>query len=226
MQRDDSDWSLSDAADPSFSVTRPDDSTDKPISYEEQLGRWRSVEELNDWIGANFVYDRTRAAKMSSGRDRQTSPEVYAPSETYSRKTGICVDLAGFAVQALREVDQGLETLYLRIRFEPVIIEGCKFEQHWLASFRKGKEYFFFADTKRPGLISGPVESPLEFLIEYQSFRRRRIVGFELMDSFHRKLKEASVRAEVREGASRSSRREAASQALDPAARRRGERRE
>jgi hypothetical protein len=226
MKQDDSDWSLSDAADPAFQATRPAGPDLQAMTYDEQLRQWRSAEDVNEWIGANFAYDRMRASEMSSGRDRQAMPEVYEPSETYSRKAGICVDLAGFAVHALRQVDPDLEPLYLRIRFEPVIIEGCKFEQHWLVSFKKAEEYFFFADTKQPGLMSGPVSSPLEFLVGYQSFRKRKILAFELTDSFHRKLKERSILAEAREGASRNPRRTAASPMLVSATRRRGERRD
>lgn len=224
MKQDESDWSLSDAADPAFQGSHPVNSTFEPISYEEQLRQWRNVEEINAWIGSNFVYDKPRASQLSSDRDRQAKPDIYDPSETYVRKTGICVDLARFAVHALRQVDPSLEPLYLRIRFEAVIIDGCKFEQHWLVSFKRAEECFFFADTKRPGLMSGPVRSPLEFLIEYQSYRKRKIVAFELMDSFHRKLKERSTLAEAREGASRNPRRKAASP-LVSATRRRGERR-
>lgn len=36
-----------------------------PVSYREALATWRTVDEVNAWIGARFEYDFRRAARWS-----------------------------------------------------------------------------------------------------------------------------------------------------------------
>lgn len=168
------------------------------LSYTEQIALWYKAEDLNTWIALNFGYDMNRAIALSASRQESSEgPDIYTPSELYTKKTGICVDLSRFAVESMREIDPESEPRYLMLKLEPVNIGGHWFENHWLACFRRLEKYFFFADTKRPGLITGPFESPEAFISEYQKFRRRTVVRFDLLSTYRRERRRARTKRRV-----------------------------
>ena len=51
---------------------------------------------------------------------------------------------------------------------------------------KEGK-YYFFADSKRPGYISGPFNCTEEFIKQYEKYRGREIVSFKELDDFKKK---------------------------------------
>ena len=57
---------------------------------------------------------------------------------------------------------------------------------HWLASFKRDGKYYFFADSKRPGHLSGPHASTQEFIDGYAKYRGRTIVRFRELESYER----------------------------------------
>jgi len=68
----------SDAPDVRVSAQRP-----VPVhaSYAQALMAWRTPEDVNDWIGARFEYDRDRALALSeSQRERGPAPAIHPPS--------------------------------------------------------------------------------------------------------------------------------------------------
>jgi hypothetical protein len=101
--------------------------------------------------------------------------------------SGVCVDLARFAVETLRHIDPAPDPRYLMIEFAPVQIGDATLRWHWLASFRMDGRHYFFADSKRPGHIVGPHSSPQEFIEAYARYRGRPIVAFHELDSFQRR---------------------------------------
>jgi hypothetical protein len=157
-------------------------------SYQEALQVWRTPEDVNAWIGARFSYDRSRAMVLSETQRSGSGPmPVYEPQEFFAAPSGVCVDLARFAVETLQQIDPDVKPNYLMIEFAPVQIAGNTLRMHWLASFRRNGKYYFFADSKRPGHIAGPYAGTQEFIDEYAKYRGRQIVAFRELESFQRR---------------------------------------
>jgi hypothetical protein len=181
---------------------------DRPVamhdSYAQALAAWRGPEDVNAWIGASFEYDMARAIALSESRRAAggTPPSIHEPAAFYEQPVGICVDLARFGVETLKKIDPALEPRYLMIEFEPVRISGQVLRRHWVASFfRRGEGYYFFADSKRPGVMAGPYPSVEAFIVQYASYRGREVQAFRQLESFRRQLR-ATPRPQRESGAS------------------------
>lgn len=79
------------------------------------------------------------------------------------------------------------------IEFDPVSVRGNTLRRHWLVSFERGGQHYFFADSKRPGHIAGPYASVQAFVDEYAHYRGRRIVAFSERESYERRLRTRAV---------------------------------
>ena len=159
-------------------------------SYDAALQRWRTPEDVNAWIAARFQYDTQRAMLLSEGeRALKDAPAIYAPQAFFASPKGVCVDLARFAVEALREVSPELAPRYVLIEFEPTSIAGHTYRLHWVASFERLGKRYFFADSNRPGYIAGPYGTTQEYIDEYAQYRARRIVTFKELSSYQRRSK-------------------------------------
>jgi hypothetical protein len=164
-------------------------------SYQEALRRWHRAEDINAWIGARFRYDTARAVQLSeTQRQKNGRMPIIAPEAFFAAPSGVCVDLARFAVETLRTIDPALRPRYLMIEFDPVAISGNMLRRHWVVAFERDGRHYFFADSKRPGRIAGPYASTDEFITEYARYRGRRIVAFGERDSYERKLRTLAVR--------------------------------
>lgn len=191
--------SLPEAADPASDA--PEVQGDRVVffqdaaSYQDALQVWRSPEDVNAWIGARFSYDLPRAMVLSetqrSGSGRMS---VYEPREFFAAPSGVCVDLSRFAVETLQHIAPDSKPNYLMIEFAPIEIAGNTLRMHWLASFRRGGKYYFFADSKRPGHIAGPYAVTQEFIEEYARYRGRPIVAFRELESFQRQRRPAALK--------------------------------
>ncbi len=158
-------------------------------SYEQALQVWRTPEDVNAWIGAKFRYDMPRAMRLSeSQRHRSRSLPIHPPPAFFAAPSGICVDLSRFAVETLRQIDPAVRVGYLMIEFAPVAVAGNILRRHWLAFFVRDGSYYFFADSKRPGVLDGPYAGPAPFIAEYAAYRNRPILAFRELDSYQRKL--------------------------------------
>ena len=169
-------------------------------SYAQALQEWQTPEDVSTWIAARFGYDTARAVLLSETQraaSRQLS--IYGPREFFDAPSGICVDLARFAVETLRSIDQRLNPRYLMIEFAPVTIAGNTFRMHWLASYRRDGQHYFLADSRRPGHIAGPYADVRTFIDEYARYRSREIVGFRELDSHERKQRSLASR-QLRDG--------------------------
>lgn len=171
-----------------------------PASYVEALGTWRSVDDVNAWIGARFDYDFHRAARLSeTQRAQKGRVEIHGPEAFFAEPSGICVDLARFAVETLRAVAPETSPRYLMIEFDPVVIKGNTLRRHWVAQVERDGALYFFADSKRPGHVAGPYASAEAYVVEYARYRGRPIVAHRALDSYERRTKaraEKTVRAE------------------------------
>jgi len=142
-------------------------------TYPQALQSWRRPEELNDWIGARFEYDSARALQLSeSERVAGRAPPIAEPAAFFARPVGICVDLSRFAVESLRAIAPEAEPRYLMIEFDPLLRSGQVLRRHWIASFRRGGEYYFIAD--------------------YAELRQRPVVAWRETDSFRRQVRAES----------------------------------
>lgn len=186
-------------------ATAPDDSPEpwppRPAayrdaaSYSEALRAWRTPEDVSAWMGARFTYDASRAALLSeSARSRGAAPAIHRPAEFFAAPSGMCLDLARFAVETMATMDARLEPAYLMIEFEPVTIAGETVRLHWLALFKRDGRYWFIGDSKRPGHVAGPYASAQAFVDEYARYRQRTVVAFRETASFERRQRTPATR--------------------------------
>ena len=158
-------------------------------SYKQALQLWRTPEDVNAWIGAKFRYDMPRAMRLSESQRHRSGPlPIHPPQAFFADPSGVCVDLSRFAVETLRQIEPAVNAGYLMIEFEPLTMAGNTLRRHWLAFFVRDGGYYFFADSKRPGVLAGPYAGPAAFIAEYAAYRNRQIVGFRELDSYQRKL--------------------------------------
>lgn len=159
-------------------------------SYGDTLKLWRSAEDINAWVNARFEYDPARAIQLSeTQRQKNGRMPILAPEVFFAAPRGVCVDLSRFAIETLRAIDPDTQPAYVMIEFDPVTIAGNTLRRHWVASFLREGQHYYFADSKRPGHIAGPYGSTQEFIDEYARYRGRRVVSFREVDSYERKAR-------------------------------------
>jgi hypothetical protein len=78
---------------------------------------------------------------------------------------------------------------YLMIEFEPVEIRGNTLRRHWFVTFERNEKLYGFADSNRPGVITGPYDSLEEMVRDYEQYRERKIVDAQQRDSFEKRKK-------------------------------------
>lgn len=180
----------SDAPDPRSARPKP---ALVPPTYDLAIRQWRTPEDVNAWIGAHFEYDMPRALRLSeTQRMNGSSLPIHAPAMFFKEPRGVCVDLARFAVETLREISSDLEATYVMIEFDPVKLGGNLLRRHWVASFKRDGKVYFFADSKRPGHIAGPYVNASTYIAEYAHYRRRHILAFKELPSYQRQMKNRS----------------------------------
>ncbi len=169
-----------------------------PDSYEQALRIWKTPEDINAWIAANFSYDTARAVRFSeTQRAKNANLSIYNPVEFFNTRTGMCVDLSRFGVEAMRHIDPQSEPMYLVIEFDPIQLNGNTLRLHWLVSFKRDGKSYFFADSKRPGQISGPYNDTREFIKEYEQYRNRRIVAFRELESYQKQQQTQALKQQA-----------------------------
>jgi hypothetical protein len=188
-------------------ATAPDDSPEpwppRPAAYRdaatygEALRTWRTPEDVSAWVGARFSYDASRAILLSeSARSRGAAPAIHRPADFFAAPSGMCLDLARFAVETLAAIDGQLVPAYLMIEFEPATVAGETIRLHWLAMFRRDGRYWFVGDSKRPGHVAGPYASVEAFVDEYSRYRQRKVIAFRETASFERRQRTPANRTE------------------------------
>jgi hypothetical protein len=154
-------------------------------SYEHALQIWKTPEDISAWVSANFAYDTVRAMRLSeTQRSKNKDFPIYTPSQFFATKGGVCVDLSRFGVETLKSIDPQSDPKYLMIEFAPIHVAGNTLRFHWLACFRRDGQAYFFADSKRPGLIAGPHKDAAEFVRDYEQYRGRKILAFREVESY------------------------------------------
>lgn len=179
------------------------DSTAAPktaSSYEQVLRVWKTPEDINQWIAANFSYDAERALQLSeTQRASNERISVYDPSAFFDKKTGMCVDLSRFALETLRRIEPGSSPKYLMIEFSPTVIKGNVLRLHWLVSFKRDGNTYFFADSNRPGHIAGPYTDLRGFISDYEQHRGRKIAAFRELESYQKQQRTPTLKRQPQE---------------------------
>jgi len=169
-------------------------------SYEQALHIWKTPEDINAWIAANFSYDTARAMRLSeTQRTKNEQFSIYHPVEFFTTKAGVCVDLSRFGVETLRRIDPQSDPKYLMIEFDPIKVAGNTLRFHWLVSFNRDGKIYFFADSKRPGHIAGPYNDAREFISEYAQYRGRKIVAFRELESYQKQRRTRGLKLQAPE---------------------------
>jgi hypothetical protein len=192
------------SADPSSDAPEyPPDSTavlKTADSYEHALQVWNTPEDISAWIAHNFSYDMARAMRLSeTQRAKNSDFSIYTPSEFFTTKGGVCVDLSRFGVETLRSIDPQSDPGYLLIEFAPMHVAGNTLRFHWLASFKRDGKTYFFADSKRPGHIAGPYKDATEFVRDYEQYRDRKIQAFREVESYKKQQRTRSRQLQASE---------------------------
>jgi hypothetical protein len=164
-------------------------------SYARALREWRTPDELGDWAAQHFRFDAERALQLSAtNRQVAPPPSIAEPAAFFESPSGVCVDLARFAVETLRQVDAQLLARYLMIEFEPVTVDGHTLRLHWIATFRRAGSLYVFADSERPGHIAGPYATAQAFIDDYAAWRGRPVVRFLELESLQRQPQAPATR--------------------------------
>jgi hypothetical protein len=169
-------------------------------SYEHALHIWKTPEDINAWIAANFSYDMARAVLFSeTQRTKNEQFLIYQPAELFKKKAGVCIDLSRFGVETLRRIDPQSDPKYLMIEFNPIQIKGNTFRLHWLVTFKHDGKTYFFADSKRPGHIAGPYNDTQAFINDYEQYRRRKIILFRELSSYEKQRRTQGLKLQTQE---------------------------
>lgn len=164
-------------------------------TYAQALKSWRSAEDVNAWIGAKFEYDMGRAMRLSETQRRANGRmPIHPPAEFFAAPKGVCVDVSRFAVETLAAIAPELRPRYVMIEFDPVTVRGNALRRHWVAAFERDGKLYFFADSKRPGVIAGPYESTEAYLDDYAFYRGRTIVAFSERQTYKRTARTAATK--------------------------------
>ena len=188
------DEQLKKLSDASSDPTRHSSDTSAQVTYETALQQWNTIAHINKWIKENFRYEIDRAKQLAENSPEREKTGIYSPAELYRIKKGVCVDLSRFAVETTNTVDTSKHVQYLMIEFEPILIDSSIIKKHWVAIYQDTPGYYIFADSKRPGYISGPYKKVDDFIIDYQAFRDRKIVSWNVLASYKKKKMEKMVR--------------------------------
>lgn len=164
-------------------------------SYEHSLQSWKSPEDISAWIAAHFSYDMERAVQLSeTQRNKNERFPIYHPSELFNKKAGVCIDLSRFGVETLKRIDPTSDPKYLMIEFDPIEITGNTLRLHWLVTFTRNGKNYFFADSKRPGLVTGPYHETREFIQDYERYRGRKIMAFREVTSYEKQKRTQALK--------------------------------
>jgi len=169
-------------------------------SYDHALQVWKTPEDISAWIASNFSYDTARSMQLSETQRAKDNPfSIYTPSEFFTTKGGVCVDLSRFGVETLRSIDPQSNPKYLMIEFAPMHLAGNTLRLHWLASFKRDGQTYFFADSKRPGHIAGPYKDTGEFIRDYEQYRGRKILAFREVESYRKQQRAKALKLKASE---------------------------
>ena len=127
-------------------------------SYEAALSVWKTPEDVSAWIAGNFAYDMARAMRLSeTERAASGGLAIHTPAELFASKSGVCVDLSRFGVEALRSIAPETAPRYLMIEFDPARIASNVLRRHWVVTFTRDGPDLRLRRLEAAGPHRGPV---------------------------------------------------------------------
>ena len=139
----------------------PETALAKPFpgkSYSEAVSRWRSYQDLVEWLNKDFSLDRERLKKFE-GR----LPPPRSPEETFSLKSGIYIDVATFAKETLNRMDPAYQARIVVLLIRP------NRANHYVCSFLKDG-MLFIIDYGTPYQPLTGIHGPFLSLEEFKRF--------------------------------------------------------
>ncbi len=159
-------------------------------NFEKTVQGWDSIQDLNNWIGHYFEYDKVRMAQFGSNVPDDKKGQVYTPDQLLDGRTGVCFDLSRFAYESIKHMPMNPKVEYLkyaRINFEPKEINGAIIKMHWMVEYKINGKYYFTGDSRCPGRVYGPYDAVDKFQQCYSAFRGRTINSIQLVDTYKKK---------------------------------------
>jgi len=146
------------------------------LAYDMAVSKWKSYEDVAQWLDGNFTFDRGRLQTIL-GRVRQSGPAgllARKPSKTYELGSGYCTDSAKLAIDALNRINPAYQARYVFIRNQ------AGPAQHWVAGFHlDGKVMVMDYGASPEWSAMRGVHGPYASLSEYADFLASlRIRGF------------------------------------------------
>lgn len=129
-------------------------------SYDETVSRWKSYKDLEKWMGNEFSFDADRFERFKG-----TLPPPRTPEETFKLKSGIYIDAAIFAKEALARIDPSYKP-------QIVVLLIGRGVNHYVCSFKRNGKIFIF-DYGTPYRTMVGVHGPFNSLEEYKVFFER-----------------------------------------------------
>jgi hypothetical protein len=126
-------------------------------SYDETVSRWRSHKDLERWMKKDFSFDAERFKRFGG-----TLPPPRTPEETFKLKSGIYIDAAIFAKEALNRIDPSYQA-------QIVVLLIRRGANHYVCSFKKDGRIFIM-DYGTPYRTMVGVHGPFDSLEEYKAF--------------------------------------------------------
>lgn len=146
-------------------------------TYEETVVQWKSYEDVDKWMRANFSFDMKRAKESSIGK----SPIPRSPEETFKLKSGVCFDSAYFLKDVLNRIDPSYEAKVIKVEVSPF----PTFFHDFVCSFKKEGKLFIMMQygsifSNMVG-VHGPFNSLDEFKKYYESNHPRVKEGLKVV---------------------------------------------
>jgi hypothetical protein len=132
----------------------------KPKTYSEAVSQWKSDEDVLKWLQEEFKFDTARFKRFEG-----TLPPPRTPEETFQFRSGIYVDVATFAREALHRINPTYQARIVVLLVRPSVLN------YYVCSFRKGGKLFIFDfGTPYPSVtgMHGPYNSLEELRIFYE----------------------------------------------------------
>jgi hypothetical protein len=129
-------------------------------SYEETVSRWNSYKDLERWMEHEFSFDMERFERFKG-----TLPPPRTPEETFKLKSGIYIDAAIFAKEALNRIDPSYKA-------QIVVLLIGRGANHYVCSLKRDGSIFIM-DYGTPYRKMVGVHGPFNSLEEYKVFFER-----------------------------------------------------
>jgi hypothetical protein len=129
-------------------------------SYDGTVSRWKSYKDVERWMENEFSFDTERFERFKG-----TLPPPRTPEETFKLKSGIYIDAAIFAKEALNRIEPSYKA-------QIVVLLIGRGANHYVCSLKKEGRIFIF-DYGTPYRTMVGVHGPFNSLEEYKGFFER-----------------------------------------------------